>query len=118
MLRPSWTREWGSEGMIGAIKELDYFSALIRLRELDKSEDKAKGGTFVESLIPYSQGGRSLAIKGAEEVESAEANSKYQQGKRVEAKEFYKTDVDGLLIKIAKSERLRVDAGVLNQGTK
>ncbi|RZS08037.1 hypothetical protein BHM03_00038963, partial [Ensete ventricosum] len=27
--------------MIGAIKELDYFSALIRLRELGKSEDKA-----------------------------------------------------------------------------
>ncbi|RZS18529.1 hypothetical protein BHM03_00050820 [Ensete ventricosum] len=28
--------------MIGAAGELDYFSAHIRLRELDKSEDKAE----------------------------------------------------------------------------
>ncbi|RWW01252.1 hypothetical protein GW17_00035726 [Ensete ventricosum] len=29
--------------MIGATGELDYFSAYIRLREPDKSEDKAEG---------------------------------------------------------------------------
>ncbi|RWW16448.1 hypothetical protein GW17_00019670 [Ensete ventricosum] len=34
--------------------------------------------TSVESSIPCSQGGRALVVKGAEEVENAEANSKYQ----------------------------------------
>ncbi|RRT76219.1 hypothetical protein B296_00004831 [Ensete ventricosum] len=34
--------------------------------------------TFVESLIPCSHGGRALIVKGAEEVENAEANSKCQ----------------------------------------
>ncbi|RWW24716.1 hypothetical protein GW17_00010970 [Ensete ventricosum] len=37
-----------------------------------------------------------------------------RQGGRAEAKKLHKTDVDGLLIKIAESEGLRVDAGVLN----
>ncbi|RZS19176.1 hypothetical protein BHM03_00051537 [Ensete ventricosum] len=37
-----------------------------------------RGGTSVESLIPCSHGGRALVIKGAEEVENAKANSKYQ----------------------------------------
>ncbi|RZR82139.1 hypothetical protein BHM03_00008502 [Ensete ventricosum] len=41
-----------------------------------------------------------------------------RQGGRVEAKELHKTDVDGLLIKIAESKGLRVDAGVLDQGMK
>ncbi|RWW54821.1 hypothetical protein BHE74_00038576 [Ensete ventricosum] len=117
--------------MIGVAGELDYFSAYIRLREPDKSKDKAEevnvatkeakenkigaspttrwrrpcmrvavylsidqgkllrehmgveasgrkgGGTSVESSIPCSHGGRALVMKGAEEVENAEANSKY-----------------------------------------
>ncbi|RWV98145.1 hypothetical protein GW17_00039026, partial [Ensete ventricosum] len=76
--------------------DLDYFCAYIRLREPDKLEDKAKcktidsrvmgsvatwyrrGGIFVESLIPCSHGRRLLVVKGAEKVENAEANSKYQ----------------------------------------
>ncbi|RZS01772.1 hypothetical protein BHM03_00031683 [Ensete ventricosum] len=37
-----------------------------------------RGGTSVESSIPCSHGGRALVIKGAEEVENAKANSKYQ----------------------------------------
>ncbi|RWW81199.1 hypothetical protein BHE74_00010430 [Ensete ventricosum] len=37
-----------------------------------------RGRTSVESSIPCSYGGRALVIKGAEEVENAEANSKYQ----------------------------------------
>ncbi|RRT31707.1 hypothetical protein B296_00057971 [Ensete ventricosum] len=41
-----------------------------------------------------------------------------RQGGRAEAKELHKTGVDGLLIKIAESEGLRVDVGVLDQGTK
>ncbi|RWV80295.1 hypothetical protein GW17_00058461 [Ensete ventricosum] len=41
-----------------------------------------------------------------------------RQGGRAEAKELHKTGVDGLLIKITESERLWVDAGVLDQGTK
>ncbi|RWV81464.1 hypothetical protein GW17_00057112 [Ensete ventricosum] len=37
-----------------------------------------RGGTFVESSIPWSHEGRALVVKGAEEVENAKANSKYQ----------------------------------------
>ncbi|RWW57928.1 hypothetical protein BHE74_00035256 [Ensete ventricosum] len=36
-----------------------------------------RGGTSVESSIPCSHGGRALVMKGAEEVENAEVNSKY-----------------------------------------
>ncbi|RWW59363.1 hypothetical protein BHE74_00033714 [Ensete ventricosum] len=82
--------------MIRAAGELDCFNAHIRLRESGKSEDKAeckstdsramglaapwyhRGGTSVESSIPCSHGGRALVVKGAEEVENAKANSKYQ----------------------------------------
>ncbi|RRT85856.1 hypothetical protein B296_00007584 [Ensete ventricosum] len=63
--------------MIRAAGELDCSSAHIRLREPDKSEDRAKGETSVESSIPCSHGGRTLVMTGAE-VENAEANSKYQ----------------------------------------
>ncbi|RWV78009.1 hypothetical protein GW17_00061091 [Ensete ventricosum] len=41
-----------------------------------------------------------------------------RQGGRAEAEELHKTGVDGLLIKIAESEGLQVDTGVLDQGTK
>ncbi|RWV77325.1 hypothetical protein GW17_00061863 [Ensete ventricosum] len=41
-----------------------------------------------------------------------------RQGRRAEANELHKTNVDGLLIKIVESEGLRVDTGVLDQGTK
>ncbi|RWW21915.1 hypothetical protein BHE74_00033013 [Ensete ventricosum] len=37
-----------------------------------------RGGTSVESYIPCSHRGRKLVVKGVEEVENAEANSKYQ----------------------------------------
>ncbi|RWV84137.1 hypothetical protein GW17_00054179 [Ensete ventricosum] len=37
-----------------------------------------RGRTFVESLIPCSHGRRALVLKATEEVENAEANSKYQ----------------------------------------
>ncbi|RRT60321.1 hypothetical protein B296_00045070 [Ensete ventricosum] len=37
-----------------------------------------RGGTSVESSIPCSHKGRALVVKGAEEVENTEANSKYQ----------------------------------------
>ncbi|RRT51483.1 hypothetical protein B296_00045701 [Ensete ventricosum] len=46
-----------------------------------------RGGTSMESSIPCSHGGRALVVKGAEEVENAEANSKYQdkaEGQRPE----------------------------------
>ncbi|RWW80199.1 hypothetical protein BHE74_00011474 [Ensete ventricosum] len=125
--------------MIRAVGVLDCSSADIRLREPDKSEDKAekrrrvqwgsatqkakrrserrwtrrsaivsqrqiyrsrrkgrrckamdirvmglaapwyrRGGTFVESLIPCSHGGRALVVKGAKKVKNVEANSKFQ----------------------------------------
>ncbi|RWW68992.1 hypothetical protein BHE74_00023439 [Ensete ventricosum] len=38
----------------------------------------SRGGTSMESSIPSSHGGRALVVKGAEEVENTEANSKYQ----------------------------------------
>ncbi|RZS19091.1 hypothetical protein BHM03_00051439 [Ensete ventricosum] len=41
-LRTGVTQEWVGEGMIRAAGELDYFSAHIRLREPDKSEDKVE----------------------------------------------------------------------------
>ncbi|RZR93022.1 hypothetical protein BHM03_00021418 [Ensete ventricosum] len=41
-------------------------------------EDKAEGGTSVESSIPCSHGGRGLVVKGVEQVENTDANSKYQ----------------------------------------
>ncbi|RZR85905.1 hypothetical protein BHM03_00012967 [Ensete ventricosum] len=41
-----------------------------------------------------------------------------RQGGRAEAKELHKIGIDGLLIKIAEREGLRVDAGVLDQVTK
>ncbi|RWW20042.1 hypothetical protein GW17_00015867 [Ensete ventricosum] len=95
ILRPGVTREWVGEGelrkermqsevaealrcMIGVTEELDCFSANIRLREPDKSEDKAEGRTSVEPSIPCSHGGRVLVVKWAKKVENAEANSKYQ----------------------------------------
>ncbi|RRT56200.1 hypothetical protein B296_00037090, partial [Ensete ventricosum] len=37
-----------------------------------------RGGTSVESSIPCSHGERALVVKGAEEVDNAKANSKYQ----------------------------------------
>ncbi|RRT48646.1 hypothetical protein B296_00037529 [Ensete ventricosum] len=82
--------------MIGAAGEVDYFSAHIHLRELDKSEDEAecratdcrpmglaapwchRGGTSMESSIPCSHGERALVVKGVEEVENAKVISKYQ----------------------------------------
>ncbi|RRT78659.1 hypothetical protein B296_00007105 [Ensete ventricosum] len=64
----------------------------------------SRGRTSVESSIPCSYGWRTLVVKEAEEVENAEANSKYQDNaERVEAKELHKTDVNGLFIKIAES---------------
>ncbi|RWW02983.1 hypothetical protein BHE74_00058443 [Ensete ventricosum] len=78
-----------------------------------------RGGTFVESSIPCSHGRRALVVKGADEVENAKTNSKYQdKAEGQEAKELHKTSVNELLIKIAKSGGLRVDAEVFDQGTK
>ncbi|RWW10039.1 hypothetical protein GW17_00026440 [Ensete ventricosum] len=71
-------------------------SAYIRFREPDKSEDEAEGRTSVESSIPCFHGGRALVVKRAEEVENAEANSKYQD--RVEGqrpRNFIRPKFDG-----------------------
>ncbi|RWW73681.1 hypothetical protein BHE74_00018424 [Ensete ventricosum] len=84
--------------MIRAAGELDFSSAHIRLREPNKSEDKAEGRTSVESSIPCSHGGRVLVIKGGEEVENAETNSKYQNRAKGQRSMNF--------IKIAESEGL------------
>ncbi|RWW37645.1 hypothetical protein BHE74_00057209 [Ensete ventricosum] len=110
--------------MVRVTRELDCFNAHIRLKEPSKSKDKVeckatdskamslatlcycRGRTSMESSIPCSHGGRALVVKGAEEVENAEA------------KKLHKTDIDELLIKIAENDGLWVDVGVLDQGTK
>ncbi|RZR74091.1 hypothetical protein BHM03_00032063 [Ensete ventricosum] len=147
------------QGMIGAAGELDCFSAHIRLREPDKSDDKANGveagGRKGRGSDNESSGAQLPKSKASvrKEVDSKERHSarrdfrgvidpllswresigrkrgrgggeykgKLQvprQGGRAEAKELHKTGVDGLLIKIAESEGLWIDAGVLDQGTK
>ncbi|RRT42108.1 hypothetical protein B296_00026352 [Ensete ventricosum] len=79
MIRSYWELHFGVlHGMVRVTGELVCFNAHIRLRELDKSEDKAEGRTSVESLIPCSHGGRALVVEGAEEMENVEVNSKYQ----------------------------------------
>ncbi|RZR79420.1 hypothetical protein BHM03_00005137 [Ensete ventricosum] len=65
-----------AKDMIRATGELDGSRAYIHLREHDKSEDKTEGKTSVESSIPYSHQRRALVVKGAEEVENEETNSK------------------------------------------
>ncbi|RRT67934.1 hypothetical protein B296_00024883 [Ensete ventricosum] len=94
MLRPGVTQEWVGEGelpkgrihseVVEALQCLNCFSAHIRLRESEG--------------LSYPM----LVVKGTEEVENAKTNLQIlSQGKRAEAKELHKTDVNGLLIKIA-----------------
>ncbi|RWW06479.1 hypothetical protein GW17_00030192 [Ensete ventricosum] len=107
--------------MIRATRELDCSSAYIRLRELDKSEDKAEGAQLSKSkaLVRNEVDSEECHIvKEAEEVENAEKLQVPRQGERAEAKELHNTGVNDLLIKIAENEGHRVDAGELNQGTK
>ncbi|RRT74044.1 hypothetical protein B296_00005982 [Ensete ventricosum] len=130
-------------GMIGATGKLDYFSAYIQLRESDKLEDKAEGGSIdceerdkCRATNSWAMGWQRHGIAEAELRgvidplllwrESVgrkrggggrECRGKLQvprQGGRAEANELHKTGVDGLLIKIAESEGLRIDAGVLD----
>ncbi|RWW64653.1 hypothetical protein BHE74_00028091 [Ensete ventricosum] len=104
--------------MIGAAGELDYFSAYIRLREPDKSEDKAERDFrgVIDPLLSWRESiGRKRDRGGGKYRGTLQVP---RQDRRAEAKELHKIDVDGLLIKIAQSEGLRVDAGMLDQGTK
>ncbi|THU51063.1 hypothetical protein C4D60_Mb06t27080 [Musa balbisiana] len=71
---------------------------------------------FREVIDPLlSKGRERLVVKGVKVVENAEANSKYQNKAKGELR---KTGVNELLIKMAESEGLRVDARVHDQGTK
>ncbi|RRT33583.1 hypothetical protein B296_00018068 [Ensete ventricosum] len=126
---------WGL-GMIGAAGEVDCFSAHIRLREPDKSEDKAeckatdcramsmaapwyrRNGTSLKSSIPYSHRARALVVKGAEEVENAKGNSKYHDKVKGQRSRNFIRPVSMGFSKTVESEGLWVDAGVLDQGTK
>ncbi|RWW17160.1 hypothetical protein BHE74_00010467 [Ensete ventricosum] len=85
--------------MIRVARELDCPSTYIRLRESEKSEDKVEGAQIPKKISVSQNGGgleechnaaeedlpiakkgtqmRVLVVKGAEEVENAEANSKY-----------------------------------------
>ncbi|RWW75534.1 hypothetical protein BHE74_00016433 [Ensete ventricosum] len=134
--------------MIGATRELDYFSAYIRLRELSKSEDKVEGGSTDceerdadvrqqivgpwagNATVPQRQDFHGVIdplLSWWESVDhkkgrgGGEYRGKLQvsrQAERAEAKESHKTGVDELLIKIAKNEGFRVDVGGLDQGMK
>ncbi|RWW69912.1 hypothetical protein BHE74_00022459 [Ensete ventricosum] len=67
-----------------------------------------KGRTSVESSIPCSHGGRALVVRGAEEVENAKINSKYQDRTKGQRPRNFITEREGL----------RVDTKVLDQGMK
>ncbi|RWV85784.1 hypothetical protein GW17_00052400 [Ensete ventricosum] len=104
--------------MIRATRELDYFSAYIRLREPDKSEDKTERD-FRGVIDPLLSWRESIGRKRGRG--DGECKGKLQvprQGGRTKVKELHKTGVDGLLIKIVECKGLWVDIGVLDQGTK
>ncbi|RZS06499.1 hypothetical protein BHM03_00037173 [Ensete ventricosum] len=107
----------------------------IRLRELGKSEDKVDKASVrkevdleeyhsvAEMDLPIAKEGMQMQSNGYHKRDrrDGKCRGKVQvprQGRWTEAKELHKTDVDGLLIKIAETEGLRVDAGALDQGTK
>ncbi|RZS14663.1 hypothetical protein BHM03_00046387 [Ensete ventricosum] len=106
--------------MIRVTKELDYFSAYIHLREPDKLEDKAdvmvsQRWDFHGVIYPLLSWRESVGRKRGRG--GGECRGKLQvlrQCERTETKELHQTSVDGLLITIAESEGLQVDARVLN----
>ncbi|RWW40931.1 hypothetical protein BHE74_00053618 [Ensete ventricosum] len=77
MLHPSVTREWVGEGELPRerTKNRDDGGPMMCWQ---RPHMEILGETSVESLIACSHGGRALVIKGAEEVETTDANSKYQ----------------------------------------
>ncbi|RZS29260.1 hypothetical protein BHM03_00062970 [Ensete ventricosum] len=105
--------------MIGVARELDYFSAHIRLRGARQVRGQDRRWDFrgvIDPLLSWSESIGRKSGRGGEEC-----RGKLQvprQGGRTMAKELHKTGVNGLIIKIAESEGLRVDAGVLDQRTK
>ncbi|RRT55330.1 hypothetical protein B296_00004975 [Ensete ventricosum] len=104
--------------MVRVTRELDCFSAHIRLMERSKSEDKTEYDLrgVIDPLLLWRESISHKRGRGG-----GECRGKLQvlrQGRRAVAKELYKIGVDELLIKITKSEGLRVDAGVLDQGMK
>ncbi|RRT39402.1 hypothetical protein B296_00048334 [Ensete ventricosum] len=62
------------KGIIGATRELDYFSAFIRLREPDKSKDKTESANNIEVL-------KQVVERGEEATTSPEGLS-YPKAKR------------------------------------
>ncbi|RZR76953.1 hypothetical protein BHM03_00001879 [Ensete ventricosum] len=107
---------------MGASRHMHFVSEMHLTEELrGGSSVRASNLTSNESLGHQYMGAEfrgqvpmTLVVKGAEEVENAEANFKYQD----KAKELHKTGVNELLIKITESGGLRVDARVLDQVTK
>ncbi|RRT49103.1 hypothetical protein B296_00039971 [Ensete ventricosum] len=120
--------------MIRVTGELDYSNAYIRLREPDKSEDKADSANVATKEAKENRIGMSTAIRwwrscmrvresiGRERGRRCgECRDKLQvpgQYRRAKVKELHKTSINELLIKIAESEGLQVDVGVLDQETK
>ncbi|RWW89091.1 hypothetical protein BHE74_00001935 [Ensete ventricosum] len=83
-----------SDWRVGLLQYSHSFKGARQVRGQDRSKRGRGGGEFRGKLqLPRQRG-------------------------RTKAKELHKIDVDELLIKIAESERLRIDAGVLDQGMK
>ncbi|RWV93269.1 hypothetical protein GW17_00044289 [Ensete ventricosum] len=106
--------------MIKAIGELHCSSAYIRLREPGKLEDKAdvivlQRWDFRGVIDPLLLWRKSIGRKkGLRRWRIQRQTPSIKIGPKGRGKELHKTGVDGLLIKIAESEGLRVDAGVLD----
>ncbi|RZS00804.1 hypothetical protein BHM03_00030579 [Ensete ventricosum] len=94
MLRLSVTLEWVGEGELPKKRIQSEVAKALRCvgrghtwrdhslslshKNLNTMEMSPGGGTSVELSVPFSQRGRALVVKGAEEVKNVEANSKYQ----------------------------------------
>ncbi|RZR94996.1 hypothetical protein BHM03_00023779 [Ensete ventricosum] len=81
--KASVIKEVDSEECYNAVKvDLPIVEKRYRCKATDRAMGLAvpwyhRGGTSMESSIPCSYGGRALVMKGAEEVQNTEVNSKY-----------------------------------------
>ncbi|RRT85584.1 hypothetical protein B296_00001130 [Ensete ventricosum] len=107
---PSATSEsHGWDLIIQMYDQSDWRVGLLQCLYLLKGVRQARGQGRRESI------GRKRGREGGECRDKLQVP---RQGGRAKAKELYKTGVDRLLIKIAESEELRIDVGVLDQGMK
>ncbi|RWV88941.1 hypothetical protein GW17_00048932 [Ensete ventricosum] len=94
-------------------------SKVLVRKEVDSEERHSTRWDFrgvIDPLLSWRESiGRKRGRRGGECRDKLKVP---RRRKGRETKKLHKTGVDGLLVKIAESERLRVDIGVLDQGTK